>query len=232
MALVYFWVAIATAYLLYCVFPTLFFRLFRKPVLKCGEKEKQILLTFDDGPDKQYTEKILAVLEENKVQAIFFLVAQKVAQCPELTLRIRDSGHMIALHSLAHQSAWGKALCVMKNDFEESLHILKDLGCAVHYYRPPWGLLNLSSIYFAQKYHLKMMLWTVMIQDWEAGSTCERVYRRLKSKVKAGSVICLHDSGEGTGGADGVTAEMITALKRFLPEMLHDGYQFVLTDED
>lgn len=215
-------------FLFYCILPTWFYRLFRRPDLNINHASKQIMLTFDDGPDQDYTEKVLKVLAENNIQAVFFLVAQKAAQFPELTVKIQAAGHLIGLHSLAHTSAWCKNISFMKYDFTESLNILSGLGCNVQLYRPPWGLFNLSTLYFMKRFHLKPILWTVMVQDWEKSSTAERVYQRLKSQVKDGAVICLHDSGAGTGGAVGAPEEMIIGLKRVLPELLQCGYHFVL----
>jgi peptidoglycan/xylan/chitin deacetylase (PgdA/CDA1 family) len=218
--------------MLYCILPTFYYKCFRKPDFLKVDERKRLILTFDDGPDPNYTGKLLALLEKNGVRASFFVVAKKAAQSPELIRRMLDGGHMVALHSLEHKSALCKSWSYIKRDFDSSLEILGNLGCPLRYYRPPWGHCNLSCIYFFKKYHLKLFLWNVMAQDWKKGSRSQDILQRLLSRAKNGSVICLHDSGEGSGGAAGAPLETIEALSAFLPIMLQSGYQFILPDED
>ena len=68
-------------------------------VSAAGE-EKIIYLTFDDGPGP-YTARLLDTLQEEGVQATFF-VTGKAAAYPELLRRMADEGHTIALHSYCH----------------------------------------------------------------------------------------------------------------------------------
>ncbi|MDX9872168.1 MAG: polysaccharide deacetylase family protein [Clostridia bacterium] len=219
-------------YLLYGLIPTFYYKCFRKPGFLKGHERKRIILTFDDGPDSNYTGKLLALLEKNGVRASFFVVAKKAAQNPALIRRMLDGGHLVALHSLEHKSALGKGWRYIEADFKKSLEILGELGCSLRYYRPPWGHFNLASIYFAKKHRLKLLLWNVMAQDWEQDSRAQDILHRLLSRTKNGAVICLHDSGESSGGARGAPLETIEALSSFLPIMLQRGYQFALPDED
>ena len=159
------------------------------------------------------------------------MVARKAAENPQIIREIIRGGHGIGLHSLEHKSACRKGWCYFKRDFKESITILKDLGCNICYYRPPWGHLNIATIYYAGKNHLKLLLWTVMAQDWEYASTPQRVLQRLMTRTKNGSVICLHDSGGDTGGKEGAPLTTIGALSVFLPAMIKDGYKFVLPKE-
>lgn len=218
------------SYLFYCILPTCYFKCLRKPCLLKNRADKQVMLTFDDGPEPRYTERLLEVLAKNHVHAVFFVVAKKAAEHPRTIRRILEGGHQVGLHALEHKSAWCKGWRCTKRDFEKSLSILDGLGCKVHYYRPPWGHFNLASLLYAKKHRLKIMLWTVMAQDWEQGSTSQRVLRRLLSRTKNGSVICLHDSGEGSGEKDGAPLATIDALSKFLPAMSMDGYEFLLPD--
>ena len=218
-------------YMVYCIFPTYYYKWFKKPCMSSGRDTKQILLSFDDGPDPRYTEALLEVLAGNNVHAVFFVVAKKAAENPQIISEIIKGGHEIGLHSLEHISACRKGWRYFKRDFKESLAILEDLGCRICYYRPPWGHINMATIYYACKYHLHLLLWTVMAQDWEDTSTSQRVLQRLMTRTKNGSVVCLHDSGEGTGGKEGAPLTTIEALSVFLPAMIKDGYKFVLPKE-
>jgi peptidoglycan/xylan/chitin deacetylase (PgdA/CDA1 family) len=59
-------------------------------------------LTFDDGPEPEYTPRLLDLLAKHRVHASFFLIGQKVEQHPALVERIVAEGHMIGNHSYSH----------------------------------------------------------------------------------------------------------------------------------
>mgnify|MGYP002293180472 CR=1 FL=1 len=65
-----------------------------------GNKDsKKVYLTFDEGYEAGYTEKILAVLKENDVKATFFITAHYVNTQPELVQKMIDDGHIIGNHT-------------------------------------------------------------------------------------------------------------------------------------
>lgn len=64
---------------------------------------KVAYLTFDDGPKKEYTEKILSVLDENNIKATFFILGQQAEKHPEIVKIIHEAGHTIANHTTNHK---------------------------------------------------------------------------------------------------------------------------------
>ena len=216
--------------LIYCLTPTFYYLYFRKPPFKLATNEKRVMLSFDDGPDPRYTGRLLDILKANNIHATFFVVAEKAYKNPDLIRRIIDEGHLVGLHSLEHRDAWCESPAYQKRDIESGLEILKELGCDVSFYRAPWGHLNLTSLILAKKYGLKIILWSVMAQDWEKNSTALRVLGRLTKRTTNGSVLCLHDSGCGKAAAEGAPAHTIEAVSLFLPAMLNAGYRFVFPD--
>lgn len=216
----------------YCIAPTYWHKWFRPLPRRLPAADKAILLTFDDGPDPRYTGKILDILREYDVRSVFFVVAGQARLHPELIGRMRGEGHAVGLHSLNHRSAWRLTPEAVKRDFEESLSILRGLGCTVRYYRPPWGQVSLTSLREAKKHGLTTVLWTVMAQDWEKDSTAERILRRLDERVTNGSVICLHDAGADSRAASGAPEETVRALPAFLRSARERGYRFLLPDGD
>ncbi len=222
--------SLVSIFVIYALAPTLLYRYAARLPFRVAKGEKKLLLSFDDGPDARYTETLLELLKDNGVRAAFFVVAEKAAENPELIVRIQESGHIIGLHSLEHRDAWKTASAYQKREFNRSLVIIRGLGCAPKFYRAPWGHLNLNTLALSKKHGIKVLLWTVMAQDWEADSTAERVLARLRKRVKNGSVICLHDSGCGKAAAEGAPSHMLEALRIFLPEMLREGWTFVLPE--
>lgn len=192
---------------------------------------KKLVLTFDDGPSPIYTEKMLDILKEENIKATFFVVAKNAIEMPEIIARMKQDGHCVALHSLEHRHAFLCGYHYMKNDFCESLKILKKLNCNIHYFRPPWGVRNLFTHKFVKQHNLHMVLWDIMAGDWKARTTPEMITDTIDKKAFDGAVICLHDGCEKYGGAKGAPLHTITALKSVIPHMKEKGYEFVTVEE-
>src|SRR5690625_2122612 len=71
-------------------------------IYKADTNEKVVALTFDDGPDQQYTPQILDVLKKHQVKASFFLLGSRADKYPEVVKRIHQEGHIIGNHSYWH----------------------------------------------------------------------------------------------------------------------------------
>ncbi|MDX5728087.1 polysaccharide deacetylase family protein, partial [Clostridioides difficile] len=99
-------IVVALIFLVHSIIPTYYNKLLNKEVLKNMAGENEIALTFDDGPDKRYTEKLLDVLKENDIQAMFFVVAKNAEKEPEIIKRMLRENHIVGLHSLEHRNAW------------------------------------------------------------------------------------------------------------------------------
>lgn len=189
-------------------------------------EDKDIFLTFDDGPS-QYTPEVLEVLRQNNVKAAFFIVSDYGEKMPQIVRRIKEEGHLVCIHSKSHQSllyrGWGKS----KSDLEASVATMRRLGLREKYYRPPWGQLNLFVLRYIRKMNLKLVLWDVMVGDWKADVTAKELEERLLEQTKPGSVICLHD-GRGSEGAPRRTIE---ALRTAIPKLKEEGFVFRRLDE-
>ena len=128
---------------------------------------------------------------------------------------------------MSHQSAMLFGPGRMKRDLKESRKIMGKMGIDVKEYRPPWGHLNLMSLYCIRKMHLQLIFWDVMAQDWSAKETADSICNKILRRVFPGAVICLHD-GRGENGAPGRTIE---ALKKAIPMLKAQGYEFRRIEE-
>ncbi|MCJ9671099.1 MULTISPECIES: polysaccharide deacetylase family protein [unclassified Neorhizobium] len=63
---------------------------------------KEVILTFDDGPMPKKTEKILSILDEYNVKATFLMVGQMAKAHPEIARKVVDAGHAIGSHTYRH----------------------------------------------------------------------------------------------------------------------------------
>ncbi|KHF34701.1 Peptidoglycan-N-acetylglucosamine deacetylase [Paenibacillus sp. P1XP2] len=83
----------------YAFIPGLITRIFGFRVFRRGSTEHAYALTFDDGPDPQYTPQLLDLLKKYDAKATFFVVGSHAEQNPELVKRMYDEGHLIGIHT-------------------------------------------------------------------------------------------------------------------------------------
>lgn len=220
---------LAVIFIIYCLLPSYWARNRAKKVLRKGPSEqKWIALTFDDGPNPQYTPMLLDILKKYGVPATFFVVGNYAALNPELVRRMDAEGHLIGCHSYFHYHAWLMPPFTTYMDMVQTYEILKKiLGQAPRWYRPPWGTFNLLSIHMAQKLGMYPAYWSIEAQDWESRATVEHIRDAVLSQAEPGSIIVLHDNR----GAKGAPEKTLKALPSIIESLQKQGYTFVTLDE-
>lgn len=183
-------------------------------------QEKVVALTFDDGPDPNYTGLVLDVLKEKNVKATFFVLGENVKQNPELLLEIDKAGHEIGNHGYSHSYSSNQAVReLLKTDQV----IFDSLHHHTYYYRPPGGFVSKAAIQgVKEKGHL-FTLWSIDSKDWRNPGV-NRIVQNVVDSSFPGAIILLHDGGEKREQ----TAE---ALKVIIDRLREDGYRFVTLTE-
>ncbi|RGD73754.1 polysaccharide deacetylase family protein [Anaerofustis stercorihominis] len=216
------------AYLCYSLFPTYIYKISYRQKKKNEEFfDKSIYLTFDDGPDKDYTIRLLDLLQEYNVKASFFIVGTFALDNPGIIERMKNEGHSIGLHWYEHKSAMLQTPRMTKDNMNSGINALKELGINTKLFRPPWGQFNLSMISEIKKNNMTPVLWDVMAEDWEEDTTTQIIKDKLINRVNNNDIICLHD-GRGKNKAPLKTIE---ALREMIPNWLNQGYTFKTVGE-
>ena len=181
-------------------------------------EKKYVALTFDDGPNPDYTEILLEGLKERGIKATFFLLGEEVEKYPEIVEKIHRDGHLIGVHSYKHvnlSELSDEAAVEQIDKANEAIHEIT--GMYSEYIRPPYGCWKCDL-----DYRTKMIevLWDVDPKDW-ASHDAAVVTERVLTKVQDGDVILLHDASKSSVMA---AFQIIDALKE-------KGYEFVTVDE-
>ena len=177
-----------------------------------------VALTFDDGPRRDTTSRLLDGLRERGASATFFLVGQQIEGSEDLLLRMRDEGHQVGNHSWSHaslkdESDWGLLQEVGRTDT-----LLREiLGEGSYWLRPPYGLLTARQ---RQLITVPVIKWSVDPEDWKLRDTEKDVAAVLK-KVQAGDIILMHDSIPAT----------VDAALRIVDALQAEGNTFVTVEE-
>jgi len=156
-------------------------------------------LTFDDGPDPEFTPRVLEILARYEVPATFFMMGWNASTHPELARQVVAAGHEIGNHTHSHENL---AFATNEETFEQ-LHRGHDTieavtGVRPRWFRPPRGQLSGFGIRHATMLGVDTVLWSVTRGIPGAGTPRE-VRDHLVQHVGPGDIVDLHDGlGRGT----------------------------------
>lgn len=200
-----FWIILFVSFLLLAVF---FFYasynissgVYVKTFCRKKTTEKEIALTFDDGPDSEYTPQILNILKSRNVEAAFFCIGNKVEKNPELTKKIKEEGHLIGNHSYSHINTFPLfSANKMIEDIRAAEKAIESVtGEPVAYFRPPFGVTNPLIRKALKAFNYTVIGWNIRSLD-TSSTDVDTIFNRIIRQVKPGSVILLHDTMPHTG---------------------------------
>ncbi len=185
---------------------------------RCETTLPLIAITFDDGPDPVLTPRLLDLLKERHIHATFFLVGKNAAAFPEVVRRIVEEGHEVGNHSWSHPLFTQLGQESVESQLRRTHDaIVKACGTAPLLYRPPYGSVRLSQRTRIEKtFGYPAILWDVDPQDWQHPRNAQKVYDRIHSQTRPGSIILCHDIHETT----------IAAMPATLDDLTARGYRF------
>lgn len=182
------------------------------------EEIKKVAITFDDGPNPDYTEKLLAGLKERGVKATFFLLGKEVEKFPEIVKKIHEDGHMIGTHSYEHVNLCNLNDTAAKEQVDKTNTAIYELtGEYPEYIRPPFGCWKSNLDYETTMIEV---LWDIDPLDWKTNNSGV-VAQRVISKVSENDIILLHDASESS----------VNAAFEIIDQLQGQGYTFVTIDE-
>jgi peptidoglycan/xylan/chitin deacetylase (PgdA/CDA1 family) len=178
---------------------------------------RQVAITFDDGPNPDYTLTLLEGLKKRGVKATFFVLGEEVERYPQILQEIYEDGHLIGVHSYQHANfteIGDNATLDQINRTQEAIYAV--IGEYAGYVRPPYGCWRKE---LDAKIPLIEVLWDVDPMDW-ATNDADTVVRRIETHVEDGSIILLHDASEST----------VQAAFRTIDLLQEQGYTFVTVE--
>lgn len=195
-------------------------------------EEKQVYLTFDDGPSKDVTPQILDILKEHDVKATFFVLGARVDLYPETLKRAFDEGHYIANHGYSHQ--YSKIYENKDTVFQEYVECDNSIRNAIgnpdfnsYLFRFPGGSSGgrYESIKAEAREHFKSYgvaytNWNCLTGDAEGKNTKEECVQEFMAtkEGKNSLVVLMHDSNEKT--------QTVEALPDIIMQLKNEGYTF------
>ena len=223
--------AALVAYLALVMCGVLFMRLgmFADVTWRGPDRAKGVALTFDDGPSPEHTPKVLAMLDEARVKATFFVIGRKAEAHPDLVRAIAERGHAIGVHSYAHDRLFSlRSPRVVRADLVRAVDVLERItGERPTMFRPPIGHTNPRIAREASRLHLDLVGWSIRGLDGLALARADHVADRVIRRLDDGAIVLLHDAAE----RDDREPASLAALPRILSAMRARGLAGVRVDQ-
>ncbi|WP_232324005.1 bifunctional polysaccharide deacetylase/glycosyltransferase family 2 protein [Catenuloplanes japonicus] len=189
--------------------------------------DKQIVLTFDDGPDPTYTPEILAVLAKYEVPAVFFMIGSQISSRPGIVRDVRNAGHEIGIHTFTHpdlagQGEWRRGVEASETQFA----LAGAAGVSSVLFRPPYS--STAAAFDDQNWPVVAeaggngyltVVNTLDSRDWESHATMTDIRRAATPPGGQGAIVLFHDGG-------GDRSRTAAALDAVIPDLKRAGYTF------
>jgi peptidoglycan-N-acetylglucosamine deacetylase len=187
---------------------------------------KLVALTFDDGPWRGQTEKILKILNDTGTRATFFMLGDRVRVNPSLAKRVVADGMLIGNHSMTHKYLTHPTVNRVRDELGRAQKIIKAVtGVTPTWYRPAGGFHNAMVDREAHRLGLKVIRWNIDTSDYRKPKAAILVRRVVGGAAKhRKAIVLMHDGG-------GNRTQTIRALPKIISVLRAKGYYFVDLDE-
>ena len=197
-------------------------------IKKGNDDEKVIALTFDDGPDKDYTPQILGILKKTDVKATFFVVGENVEWNREIIKRQYEEGHEIGNHTFTHINVSQKGYDEIYKEINSTQQLVKNIiGIEPKLFRPPYRAISKAMCSIVKENDMNIVLWSNLdARDW-SNPGVHNIVDTIISKVQNGTIILLHDYNN----LRSEKSQTIKALEIVIPKLKEMGYKFVTVSQ-
>ena len=195
--------------------PSILKKIFPNLIWDIKTNEKEIYLTFDDGPHPDITPRVLEILDKYKAKATFFCVGNNVRKHPDTYELILNKGHRVGNHSYSHSNGWKVSNDDYFDDIEKADKLIRS-----NLFRPPYGRITPSQIKHLKKKY-SIIMWSVLTYDYSKKINKEQCLKNSIAKTRPGSIVVFHDSLKSANN-------LFYALPMFLKHFTDKGFVFSL----
>ena len=185
------------------------------PVVRSGDRRRPVVaITFDDGPDLEYTPRILEILRRYGARATFFFTGHRAQRYPEIVRRAAREGHEVGNHSFDHPVMTDLTQAAADDQLLRTDILLSRLAARrIRTFRPPYGEHSPTLLSVAQRLNYRTVLWDADSQDWMSLDR-DAILARILPGVRAGGILLFHSaSGGPEERLDGTLAALPTVLE-------------------
>ncbi len=157
-------------------------------------KSEKVVLTFDDGPHPKHTLRILDILDNYNVKAVFFMIGKNIKAHPKIAKEVANRGHQIGIHSQSHNYNFGiSSGKKLRIEIKQCAETIKNtIGLSTILFRPPFGVTNPLIAAEVKKQKLSTIGWNVRSFDTTTDNS-DKILDRIIKKIGKSSIVLLHD---------------------------------------
>ncbi|MFH1776258.1 MAG: polysaccharide deacetylase family protein [Candidatus Omnitrophota bacterium] len=183
---------------------------------------KRIALTFDDGPNAEFTEKTLEILKRYDVKATFFLLGEELEKFPELVKCIVEQGHAIGNHLYTHSHIRQMRIENFISEIEKTqIKIEEFYKNRIKLFRSPYCELSLPALLFAVKKGYTFIMYSIETNDFMHKNAEDIISEINAQEIEPGDILLFHDNNRGT----------VAALPSIIDNLQKRGFEFVKVSE-
>ena len=190
---------------------------------------KTVVLTFDDGPHRAYTDEVVAILQRYDVPGVFFEVGRNIGSVESdgkvklgpmagISRSLMEQGYAVGNHSLTHAQLSRTSGDALRQQVLDTDTLLKGVdNKRAPLFRFPYGARNAEGLQLLNEAGLKSIMWNIDSMDW-ADPVPESIVQRVVEQVQKEQrgIILFHD----------IHDRAVKALPQILDKLIADGYQF------
>ena len=158
-------------------------------------KENHVAITFDDGPNAEFTPQVLSLLKKYDAKATFFCIGKNIETESDLFRNLIAQGHTIGNHTYSHSNNFGFfSSAKVAAELNRTNQLVQDIsGLELKLYRPAFGVTNPNIKRALQLVKMQSIGWSKRSFD-TTGLSEKIVLKRVTKNLKKGDIILLHDS--------------------------------------
>ena len=183
--------------------------LFNCFIWKIKSNNKEVFLTFDDGPIPVVTELILDILKRQQVKATFFCVGENIQKHPNIYKRILQEGHQTGNHTFNHLNGWKTTQKIYTENVMKAQKLIQS-----NLFRPPYGKIKLKQAKWLMQNGFKIVMWSVLSGDFNKNSSAETCYNNVIKNTESGSILVFHDNLKSKNNTEQILEKTIITLKQ------------------
>lgn len=185
---------------------------------------KIIYLTFDEGYEAGYTEKILNTLKENNVKATFFITSHYLNTASKLVERMIKEGHCVGNHTCSHPSLPQITDEQIEKEIMK-LHqaVYEKFNYEMKFMRPPKGEIDERSLIKISELGYKTVMWSFAYFDWDEKKqpSNEEAQKMIINNFHSGEIMLLHPNSKTNSDV----------LDTIIKQAQKQGYEFMLLEK-
>lgn len=162
-----------------------------------GEDEtRDIVLTFDDGPNPETTPVLLDALAHYQIKALFFVVGNRLIARggAAITERTAAEGHIVGNHTFGHPNLRELGFQRIREEITRTHDLICECVGQCNIFRPPYGAVNPMTSQLLLDLGYSSVPWNVDALDWKyrrEGSWVHHAMRQIEARQN--SIVLLHD---------------------------------------